>query len=230
MLGRTDSRRRLLFLLVVFCVATVALIARLAYWQVIDRERLASQALAQTTVTHRRAEQARRHLRPDRHGRPGHDRPARAARRGARPADPGAAQGDRRDADGDPRPRPGRGDDPARHAQRQRQVRHPAPRPRPRRRRPDPRRHREQSAAACRSEPEPERVYPQLGGGPGSSLAAHLLGFVNREGGGQYGVEQAYQATLAGEPRVVVAERDASGQARPRRGDRVRAGRRPART
>ena len=32
-------------------------------------------------------------------------------------------------------------------------------------------------------------------------LAAHLLGFVNREGGGQYGVEQAYQSTLAGEPR-----------------------------
>ncbi|MEO8438256.1 MAG: penicillin-binding protein 2, partial [Chloroflexota bacterium] len=62
-------------------------------------------------------------------------------------------------------------------------------------------------------EPEPERVYPQVGGGPGSSLAAHLIGFVNREGGGQYGVEQAYQATLAGEPRVVVAQRDASGRA-----------------
>ena len=62
-------------------------------------------------------------------------------------------------------------------------------------------------------EPEPERVYPQFGGGPGSTLAAHLLGFVNREGGGQYGVEQQYQATLAGEPRVVVAQRDASGQA-----------------
>ena len=51
MLGRTDSRRRLLFLLGVFCVTTFALIARLAYWQVLDRDRLASQALAQTTVT-----------------------------------------------------------------------------------------------------------------------------------------------------------------------------------
>ena len=39
----------------------------------------------------RDAEQARRHLRPDRDGRAGHDRPARAPRRGARPADPGAA-------------------------------------------------------------------------------------------------------------------------------------------
>ena len=62
-------------------------------------------------------------------------------------------------------------------------------------------------------ESEPARVYPQTGGGPHSSLAAHLLGFVNREGGGQYGVEQQYQATLGGEPRIVVAERDASGLA-----------------
>ena len=60
-------------------------------------------------------------------------------------------------------------------------------------------------------EPEPERVYPQVGGGPGSTLAAHLIGFVNREGSGQYGIEQYYQATLAGEPRIVVAQRDASG-------------------
>src|SRR5436189_169364 len=68
------------------------------------------------------------------------------------------------------------------------------------------------TAFAISLEPEPERVYPQLGGGPGSSLAAHLLGFVNREGGGQYGVEQQYQSTLGGEPRIVVADRDASGQ------------------
>jgi len=51
MLGRTDSRRRLLFLLVVFAIGSTLLTARLAYWQVIDRERLASQAAAQTTVT-----------------------------------------------------------------------------------------------------------------------------------------------------------------------------------
>ena len=57
------------------------------------------------------------------------------------------------------------------------------------------------------------RVYPQTGGGPDSTLAAHLLGFVNREGGGQYGVEQAYQDTLAGTPRVVLADRDAMGHA-----------------
>jgi hypothetical protein len=51
MLGRTDSRRRLLFLLVVFAVGTVALVARLGYWQVVDQQRLAAEALAQTTVT-----------------------------------------------------------------------------------------------------------------------------------------------------------------------------------
>ena len=33
-------------------------------------------------------------------------------------------------------------------------------------------------------EREPERQYPQGGGGPETSLAAHLLGFVNREGDG----------------------------------------------
>ena len=36
---------------------------------------------------------------------------------------------------------------------------------------------------------------------------------MNRDGGGQYGVEQQYQSTLAGAPRIVVAQRDASGQA-----------------
>jgi cell division protein FtsI/penicillin-binding protein 2 len=56
------------------------------------------------------------------------------------------------------------------------------------------------------------RSYPQGGGGPGTTLAAHLIGFVNREGEGQYGVEQFYQDRLAGEPRVVEADRDASGR------------------
>src|SRR5258705_12994602 len=51
MLGRTDSRRRLVFLLGVFIIGSTLLTARLAYWQVLDRERLAGQAVAQTTVT-----------------------------------------------------------------------------------------------------------------------------------------------------------------------------------
>lgn len=56
------------------------------------------------------------------------------------------------------------------------------------------------------------RSYPQPGGGPDSTLAAHLIGFVNREGSGQYGVEQYYQDVLSGEPRIVEADRDANGK------------------
>ena len=52
-------------------------------------------------------------------------------------------------------------------------------------------------------ESEPLRVYPHDGGGPDSTLAAQLLGFVNRDGIGQYGVEQYYQDLLAGRPRIV---------------------------
>src|SRR5258706_9207520 len=61
-------------------------------------------------------------------------------------------------------------------------------------------------------ETEAIREYPQAGGGPNTTLAAHLLGFVNREGAGQYGVEQYYQTQLAGEPQVVESDKDANGQ------------------
>jgi cell division protein FtsI/penicillin-binding protein 2 len=68
------------------------------------------------------------------------------------------------------------------------------------------------SVAQLRLEAEAVRVYPLEGGAPQTSLAAHVLGFVNREGGGQYGVEGRWQEALAGTPRVVVAERDVAGQ------------------
>ncbi len=61
-------------------------------------------------------------------------------------------------------------------------------------------------------EAELVRTYPQSGGGPQTSLGAHLLGFVNRDGEGQYGVEQYYQALLAGTPTIVESDRDANGQ------------------
>jgi cell division protein FtsI (penicillin-binding protein 3) len=66
--------------------------------------------------------------------------------------------------------------------------------------------------SSVRLEPEPVRIYPLEGGAPKTTLAAHLLGFVNREGDGQYGVEGHWQEALAGAPRVVLAERDAAGQ------------------
>ena len=60
-------------------------------------------------------------------------------------------------------------------------------------------------------EPEPERRYPLAGGSPDSTLAAQLLGFVNREGVGQYGIEERYQAELAGQPKVEQAVADGYG-------------------
>ena len=61
-------------------------------------------------------------------------------------------------------------------------------------------------------EPQPVRVYPNPGGAPDTTLASQLLGFVNDSGQGQYGVEQRYQALLAGQPRVVMAEHDVAGR------------------
>src|SRR5207249_2970315 len=52
-------------------------------------------------------------------------------------------------------------------------------------------------------EPEPKRLYPN------DALAAHLLGFVNDDGVGQYGVEGAYDKVLRGVPGSLVVERDA---------------------
>ena len=213
MLGRTDSRRRLLFLLIVFLIGTVALVARLGYWQVVDQQRLAAEAQAQTTVTIDTPSR-----RGDIFDRTGTVVLATTVQRDRLVAAPDKLT---------PETRKltvatltailGLGPDEA-IALRDKLntnakyliLRHGIDRVVS---------DRIESAIADRTvaglslEPEPERVYPQAGGGPHSSLAAHLLGFVNRDGGGQYGVEQQYQAQLGGEPRVVVAERDASGMA-----------------
>ncbi|HEV8402127.1 MAG TPA: penicillin-binding protein 2 [Candidatus Limnocylindrales bacterium] len=212
MLGRTDSRRRLLFLLLVFAVGTCALVARLAYWQVIDQSRLAAEALAQTTVTLDTPSK-----RGDIYDRTGTIVLATTVQRERLVAAPDQLDADqRRTTVATLAPILGL-DDAAAVALRDKLtgtakyviLRHGIERQMG-----------DQIRAAIAAktafaislEPEPERVYPQVGGGPGSSLAAHLLGFVNREGGGQYGVEQQYQSTLAGQPRIVVADRDASGQ------------------
>ena len=50
MLGRTDSRGRLVVLLAVFVVTAVALVGRLAWWQVIRRDDLAAEARRQTSM------------------------------------------------------------------------------------------------------------------------------------------------------------------------------------
>src|SRR5213596_2694005 len=171
MLGRTDSRRRMLVVLAVFAIIAASLLSRLAWWQVVQRDQLA--ATPADLTPQRRATVAQALV--DLLGLTGEDVATLTGRMTA----------DRayviltRDLD-------------------------------------------EPTAARIRAgvasgqlpgialEPEPFRVYPLPGGAPGTTLAAKLLGFVNRDGGGQYGVEQHYQDTLAGQPRVVLAERDAS--------------------
>lgn len=213
MLGRTDSRARLLFLLVVFMLGSTLLTARLAYWQILDRDRLTSQALAQTTVTLGMPSK-----RGDIYDRTGTVVLATTVQRERLVATLDQLSPERRRSTVAELARILGLDEAGTIALRDKMtgnaryliLRHGLDRTTADRIRAamDAKR-----VFGLSLEPEPERVYPQVGGGPGSSLAAHLIGFVNREGGGQYGVEQAYQATLAGEPRVVVAERDASGRA-----------------
>ena len=86
MLGRTDSRRRLLVLLTIFAIGSLTLFARTAYWQVLRGDFLMTRAAAQTTVRIEIAGRRGRHLRPDRHGPAGHDDRPRSAGRRRRPA------------------------------------------------------------------------------------------------------------------------------------------------
>ncbi|MGA8921841.1 MAG: penicillin-binding protein 2, partial [Candidatus Dormiibacterota bacterium] len=56
-------------------------------------------------------------------------------------------------------------------------------------------------------EDETQRAYLP-GIGPGTTLAANLLGFVNYNGDGQYGLEAKYQSVLAGTPGYISSYRD----------------------
>ncbi|HEX4744401.1 MAG TPA: penicillin-binding protein 2 [Candidatus Limnocylindria bacterium] len=58
-------------------------------------------------------------------------------------------------------------------------------------------------------ETEPARLYPN------ETIAAHLLGFVNDGGVGQYGIEAAYDDVLRGTPGRLVVERDSRDRALP---------------
>jgi cell division protein FtsI (penicillin-binding protein 3) len=55
-------------------------------------------------------------------------------------------------------------------------------------------------------EPTTHRIYPQ------NSLAAHLLGFTNQDGNGQYGLEEFYNQALSGTPGHLQAEMDTAGR------------------
>jgi cell division protein FtsI/penicillin-binding protein 2 len=60
--------------------------------------------------------------------------------------------------------------------------------------------------------PETQRVYPIAGVAPNTTLGAQLLGFVNVDGQGQYGIEGAKNPLLAGLPGSVSAQQDAIGR------------------
>jgi cell division protein FtsI/penicillin-binding protein 2 len=62
-------------------------------------------------------------------------------------------------------------------------------------------------------EQQPVRIYPQAGGAPHTSLAAQLIGFVNAAGQGQYGIEQKYDSVLAGRPEIVQIDPTVMGPA-----------------
>ena len=54
------------------------------------------------------------------------------------------------------------------------------------------------SLAELGLEPHAVRFYPSEGGSPNTTLASQLLGFVTQDGQGRYGVEQSSQTVLAG--------------------------------
>ena len=213
MLGRTDSRVRAVFLLVIFVVVAGALVTRLAYWQVMRRDELAAMAVRQSSMTYEIP--AKRGSIYDRTGTVVLATSVQRDRLAANPkllTPPRRAEVARElvtllglegDAAANLTARMtsereyvvlARGLE-STVSDRIREL-HAG---------------KDAKLAGLILEPEQERLYPQPGGGPETTLSAHLLGFVNREGTGQYGVEQYYDDELSGIPRLVAAQRDASG-------------------
>jgi cell division protein FtsI (penicillin-binding protein 3) len=211
-LGRTDSARRLVVLLVVFGIAGSGLLARLGYWQIAQHDRLLDAAHRQiylrTEVASRRGEIYDRSGTVVLASSLVHDRLIVSAEHltdageatlvaflaDSLGLDPAAADALRlKLAAGKPYNVVAKDVAPER-AEAIRAAADAA------------------GIGGISFESEAVRDYPQAGGGPGVSLAAHLLGFVNQAGQGQYGIEQFYQSQLAGMPEIVEADKDANGQ------------------
>ena len=214
-MGRTDSRARALVLLITFAVVGSALLARLAYWQIGQRDRLADEAFQQTSM--RIETPSRRGDIYDRSGVVVLATTIDRERLVGTPSEIGATR--RREVAAELVTLLGlTGEEAdqltARFTSERKYVVLA---------------HALDTATADRIraavgagrvtgvalEPQPVRVYPQAGGGPDTTLAAKVLGFVNREGEGQYGVEQFYQGQLAGRPRVIQAQRDVAARTIP---------------
>ena len=215
MLGRTDSRRRLLVVLLVFVVTGAGLTARLAWWQVAQQPMLAARAqdqtMTQVSIPSRRGtiydrsgtvvlattvDQYMLEANPNLLG-------SNAAARtqlandligivGLDPTD--AAAFSQKINSNRPYVILAHGLDQATSDRLQAAI------------------SADGAAGGVDLATESARVEPQVGGAPKTSLAAQLLGFVNHDGVGQYGIEQFYQETLAGRPKVVLAARSINGR------------------
>ncbi len=207
MLGRSDSRARLVVLLLVMVVAAGALGVRLAYWQVGKAGEL--QRLAQAQLSRPEDDEVRRGDITDRRGTllattayrdllaahpdlmPRH-RQAEMARRLARLLDLGAEHEHQlveRFQSNVPYVVVAR----RLTEQQSRQVREALA---------------DGELTALSLEPRPVRFYPNAGGTPATTLASQLLGFVTADGVGQYGVEQRHHELLAGQLGVTAAAED----------------------
>ena len=217
MLGRTDSRTRALLLLIAFVVVAGSLGARLAYWQVVRADELSAMAVEQSSMRYEIPSE-----RGSIYDRTGTVVLATSVSRDLLAANPKLLEPPRRIAVAARLVELlGLEDDPAEKltAKMTSEKEYvvlardldPAISDRIRAMSAG----KEPELSGLILEPQQVRLYPQAGGGPDTTLAAHLLGFVNREGAGQYGVEQYYQDDLAGLKTVVAAQRDASGNAVP---------------
>jgi cell division protein FtsI/penicillin-binding protein 2 len=217
MLGRTDSRTRLILLLLAFVVFAGSLVVRLGFWQVVEKDRLSAMAVSQSSKTYKIPAE-----RGSIYDRSGTVTLATSVSRDRLAANPKLLTPVRRQQVADRLVTLlGLTDEPAASLRARMTSERPyvilardlAPEVS--------NRIRELSAgdkpelSGLILEPQSVRLYPQPGGGPRTTLAAHLLGFVNREGIGQYGVEQFYQDDLAGMSTYVAAQKDASGNAIP---------------
>ncbi|MGA3057246.1 MAG: penicillin-binding protein 2 [Candidatus Limnocylindrales bacterium] len=213
MLGRTDSRGRLLLLFIVLTLLSSGLVMRLAYWQVNQRERLTT--LANGASTLRQSLPAQRGTIYDRTGTivlaetiyryrliaDLHDMTPAARQRDADAlVDYLGLTGDREASlrkamtgTGYYVPLATNVDPEVAKEIAQGQAYGALP--------------------TITLDPTPVRVYPQAGGAPHTSLAAQMLGFVNASGRGQYGLEQQYDALLAGQPEVVEVDPNKPGPA-----------------
>lgn len=202
MLARTDSRARALVLLVTVCIAAAAVGARLVWWQVFEREWLATEAMIQ--LSQEQVLPAERGEITDRNGEllatsvalqsvyvtpPSVEDPGLAAALLASALDMPAA---------DVRARLESERSwvwlkrrvPADVAEQVRRL----------------------DVRGVGMLPETKRVYPLEGVADGTTVAAQLIGFVDTEGKGSFGVEQAENAMLAGTPGKVTAQEDVVGR------------------